>query len=144
MLSGAEPANAPTLQPPGFAVDASMVQRFLTEGYIAFRPAGADAGAILEALREMTPPIVASAEAGKALGDDPHVPGYAPSFGAFRAWWPGSRRTANYRLQQRRAQIPALRKCSPPATSSVRLLHCLGRISSWMRTATPTLPRLGV
>ena len=82
MLCGAEPANAPTLQPPGFAIDASMVQRFLTEGYVAFQPEqpeGGNAG-ILKALREMTPPIVASTEAGEALGQDTHVPGYAPGY----------------------------------------------------------------
>ena len=80
MLSGVEPVNAPTVQPPGFAVDAAMVQRFLTEGYVAFRPEAGDAGAILTALRELTPPIVASTEAGEALGEDPHVEGYGPGY----------------------------------------------------------------
>lgn len=72
--------NAPTLQPPGFAVDASMVQRFLTEGFVAFRPEAGDAASILTALRELTPPIVSSAEAGEALGEDPHVDGYGPGY----------------------------------------------------------------
>jgi hypothetical protein len=80
MLSGAESANAPTVQPAGFAVDARMVQRFLTEGYVAFRPEASDSGGILTALREMTPPIVASTEAGEALGEDPHVAGYGPGY----------------------------------------------------------------
>ena len=82
MLTGAEPANAPTLQEPGFAIDAAFVQRFLTEGYVAFQPQqpeGGNAG-ILKALREMTPPIVASKEAGEALGEAPHVEGYAPGY----------------------------------------------------------------
>lgn len=80
IVNGGEAVNPPTLQPAGFAVDASMVQRFLTEGYVAFRPEAGDAGSILESLREMTPPIVASREAGEALGADPHVSGYAPGY----------------------------------------------------------------